>query len=173
MVHAFDPHAAPDSEYEAGRLELIVPGNRGRLLDPRRTPVSLIALDIESGQFHVRIEGFEDKGAVWEVPLERVDCYQFALASARAEPGAVSAMRAAIERFDRPLVIACDSKRREQTLADLRRRTAAATEWLWRESRFLRTGVAPDFTKRSGPPELAEDLRRFAQERGPPSPDDG
>jgi hypothetical protein len=165
MVHECDPHAAPDTDFEPGRLEHLVPGNRGRMLDPRRTPVSLVAVDLDAGFFHVHIEAFEDRGAVWEIPLERIEHFQFARDGAYAEPSRVESMRAASARFDRLLEIACDPKQREQTRADLARRIAEAASWLRRESRFLRLGASLDFTARVGSEVLAGDLVRFVLER--------
>jgi len=64
---AADP--APDSEFEPGELDHLVVGNAGRLLDPRRTPVTVVGIRLEVGTFVVRLEAFEDKGARWEVPF--------------------------------------------------------------------------------------------------------
>jgi len=38
----------------------------GRLLDSRRTPVSVVEVRLDTGTFVIRIDGFEDKGATWE-----------------------------------------------------------------------------------------------------------
>ena len=165
-VHQFDPHAAPDTAFEPGTLEHLVPGNRGRLLDPRRTPISLVDVDLDSGHFRVRIEAFEDRGAIWEIPLERVDRFQFEISRTRAQAAHVASMRDAIARLARPLVIACDSGTRARTLEDLHRRAARAEEWLRRESAFVRRSEKLDLASRSGSPELAADFERFATERG-------
>src|SRR5688572_17187833 len=92
-IHQFNPNMAPDSAFVAGSLKHLVVGNRGRLLDPRRTPILIVALTPETGHFVAQIEDFEDKGARWEVPFERVASYRFEFDS----PEATSAD---VERFD-------------------------------------------------------------------------
>ncbi len=62
----------PDERFEPGELRHLVPGNHGRLLDPRRTPVTLTAVSLADGMFQVRIEAFEDAGATWRLPFEDV-----------------------------------------------------------------------------------------------------
>ena len=65
-IYAFDPDASPDSDFAPGELKHLVVGNHGRLLDTRRTPVTITALALERAAFEVRIEAFEDMGARWE-----------------------------------------------------------------------------------------------------------
>ena len=72
MIHQFDPRRASDDQFDPGMLSHLVPGNRGRLLDPRRTPMVIVALELPTGHFIVRIEAFEDRGAEWHMPLEAV-----------------------------------------------------------------------------------------------------
>jgi hypothetical protein len=79
-----------------------VPGNRARLLDPRRTPVAVTAVDAERGMFEVEVGAFEDAGARWWLPAEDAPRFQFARGSARADD---AGLRAAVARFDRPLRI--------------------------------------------------------------------
>ena len=62
-VYQFDEAMADDSGFEPGELGHVVAGNAGRLLDPRRTPVTVRELRLATGTFVVRIEGFEDRGA--------------------------------------------------------------------------------------------------------------
>jgi predicted 2-oxoglutarate/Fe(II)-dependent dioxygenase YbiX len=38
-VLQFNPNMAPDSAFVPGTLKHLVVGNRGRLMDPRRTPI--------------------------------------------------------------------------------------------------------------------------------------
>ena len=40
-IYARHDDPAPDADFEPGCLEHLVPGNTGRLLDARRTPVGL------------------------------------------------------------------------------------------------------------------------------------
>jgi len=77
-MYQYDPDARPDSEFAPGELRWLVTGNTGRLLDGRRTPVRVTALDLAHGYFEAEILAFEDAGARWLVPLEDVTRYQFA-----------------------------------------------------------------------------------------------
>ncbi len=162
-----DPNAPPDSEFEPGALHHLVVGNRGRLLDPRRTPVSVVGARPEVGMFVVRLEAFEDRGATWEIPFEEVDRYQFARGSGRAPPGAVRDMRDAAARFDRPHRVALDPEAAAVTRRRLASERAAAQAWLAARSRFLRAGGAlPEPESRRGDARLCRDLRQYLAERG-------
>ena len=96
MIYQSDPDAAPDEEFEPGRLEHVVEGNRGRLLDPRRTPVTVTAIDAATGTFEVEVGAFEDAGARWSVPLEEVVRFQFARDAERAPADALHAFAAEV-----------------------------------------------------------------------------
>jgi hypothetical protein len=99
-VYQFDPDVRPDDQFTAGDLRWLVPGNRGRLLDTRRTPVRVTLIDLPHGYFEVEILAFEDQGARWLVPLEDVTSYQFEPAGSSAPAAAVAAMKDAIGRLD-------------------------------------------------------------------------
>ena len=165
-IHAFDPHMAPDSEFEHGRLDHLVPGNTGRMLDRRRTPVRLLALRPEVGTWICEVTAFEDAGARWEFPFERVDGFQFALGGVRADEGAVRGFRATVRRLDRPLEI--PRRRRghaatERRIAGLR---AEAAAWLDAHARRHRIAAPLDPSARAGEPPLAAALEGFLRARG-------
>lgn len=166
VVHQFDPNMRPDDEFEPGELAHVVPGNTGRMLDPRRTPVTITGLDLERGYFMLRVEGFEDAGAVWECPFETVEHYQFARTSARAEPAMIATFRATAERFSQPLEIACDPAATAATDDQLREEQDAARRWLIENSAHVRSAEPLDFKSRLGSALLAADLDRFLDERG-------
>jgi hypothetical protein len=65
-IYAHDEDSAPDSVFAAGEFRHLVVGNRGRLLDARRTPITVVDVAPERGLFVVRIDAFEDAGARWE-----------------------------------------------------------------------------------------------------------
>lgn len=156
---------APDNDFEPGTLRHLVPRNRGRLLDPRRTPITVVEVRPDVGFVDVRIEDFEDAGATWEVPLEEVDHYQFEAGAARAGDHAVAEMRAAIERFDRPLEIEARAQDLARTEQRIEQHRAEADRWLGSSSRFLATGrPLPDPTMRRGDPLLAADLETYLRE---------
>ena len=120
-VYASDPNAAPDSEFLPGELGHLVVGNRGRLLDARRTPVTVIAAHSDRGAFEVEIGAFEDAGARWELPLEDVGRFQFARDGRVASADAVARLERAVVLFDRELAIDCDPVVREETLRRIER----------------------------------------------------
>lgn len=129
-VYDSDPDAAPDSEFEPGELRHLVPGNAGRLLDARRTPIAITSIDPSRGAFELEIGAFEDAGARWELSLEDVGRFQFARGAQIAGAGGVAELERAIERFDRELTIDCDPAARRETLERIARERATLSEWL-------------------------------------------
>jgi hypothetical protein len=157
----------PDSGFEPGRLEHVATGATGRMLDDRRTPVSIVGVKPDVGMFALRIEDFEDRGAIWEIPFESFGNFQFEPGGPLASPEDVARYRAAIDRFDRHLSIACDPERREATCRRIGAERAAATDWLTERSTFFASGdTLPDPETRLGDPRLQGDLRVFLIERG-------
>jgi hypothetical protein len=161
-VYASSPDSAPDDDFEPGSLRHLVAGNRGRLLDPRRTPVSVVAVQSDIGFVLIRIEDFEDAGAVWQVPLEEIVHYQFEPEGPRAPAAAVAEMEAAIRRVARSQTIEPDDADRSRTETRIAQEQAAAGMWLAAHSRFLAQGRGlPDPSTRCGDPLLADDLEDF------------
>jgi hypothetical protein len=115
-IYAFDPQSPPDTEFLPGELCHLVVGNRGRLLDARRTPIAVTATAPERGAFEVEVRAFEDAGARWELPLEDVRRFQFARGGSVAGPVAVAELARAAARFGSDLEIACDPDARAETL---------------------------------------------------------
>ncbi len=115
-IYDSDPDARPDTEYVGGELRDLVIGNHGRLLDARRTPITITAVAPETGAFEVEIGAFEDAGARWELPLDDVHRFQFERGGSVATADAVAELERAVARFDRALVIEPDLSVQEQTL---------------------------------------------------------
>lgn len=115
-IYRFDPDALPDSHFAPGELRYLVVGNRGRLLDARRTPITITAVDPDTGGFELEIGAFEDAGARWELPLQEVHRFQFAPTSRTASLQAVAELVRAAASFDRELVVDCDPAKRRETL---------------------------------------------------------
>ena len=154
-VYESDPRAAPDSDFAAGEPAHLVAGNRGRLLDARRTPVEVVGVEPETGMFAVEIRGFEDAGARWKVPVEDVGRFQFARDSRRAPNGVVAALTAAARRLDRPLDVACEPAARAATLRRLETERGRAREWLAaRREGLAGIDVAAAIARREGDPGL-------------------
>jgi hypothetical protein len=129
-IYDSDPDAAPDSEFEPGRLGHLVPGNAGRLLDARRTPIKITSIDPSRGAFELEIGAFEDAGARWELPLEDVRRFQFARDARIAGTGAVAELERAVDRFDHELAIDCDPATRRETVERIAHERARLSEWL-------------------------------------------
>src|SRR5215469_14444190 len=127
-VYQSDSGAASDDDFVPGSLRNLVVGRRGRLLDPRRTPVRVAALDLERGFFDVEILAFEDAGAHWLIPFESVPQYQFEQGPDASDETA-DAMRARIAILNRPLVVAADPEARDASLHRLAEQRVHAGEW--------------------------------------------
>jgi len=156
----------PDSDFEPGQYNHLVAGNHGRLLDSRRTPVRVVDLLTSLGMFVIRIEDFEDEGALWEVPFEDVDRYQFATGQRRASESALSEIRSSVERFDRPLRITSDPERRAATVTRSRTLCAEVSSWIDSNSRFVsEERLLPNPESREGDPVLYRDLQALMAER--------
>jgi hypothetical protein len=116
-IYLSDPPGAPDAGFVPGELRHLVVGNRGRLLDARRTPVTVTAVAPRTGGFEVEIDAFEDVGARWELPLQDVRRFQFDRRGHTATGEAVAELERAARRFDRELVLECQPAAREATLS--------------------------------------------------------
>jgi hypothetical protein len=125
-IYERDPHAASDEAFEPGTLEHLVPGNRARLLDARRTPVIVRRILPETGMFELEVAAFEDLGAHWEIEVERVGAFQFEPGQASADAETVAALHEARRRFDRPLAIAAAKIERAKTSARIEAARARA-----------------------------------------------
>jgi hypothetical protein len=121
VAYAFNPDMLPDSHFLPGHLKYLVPGNDGRCLDPRRTPLRVLEVKRHSGFFVVEILDFEDRGGRWELPLENVARCQFAPGSVEAAAADVSAFEEIISRLDRPLEVPVDPVARVRADEDLAR----------------------------------------------------
>ena len=98
MVYELDPEAAPDADVEPGELAHAVVGNEGRMLDPRRTPVRVLDVRPATGHVVVEIAACEDAGARWAIELERLERFQFARGSTRADGAQLVELEEAVRR---------------------------------------------------------------------------
>lgn len=163
-IYQSDPDKKPDAEFDGGEPRHLVVGNRGRLLDPRRTPVRIVALDPATAQFTIEITAFEDAGAKWIVPFEGIHSYQFERGSLQVSPAQAAEFDKLARRFQEPLVIRPDPAVREATGRRLRDERGIAGDWLSRNSRFLAAGGSlPPPETRDGHPLLFEDLRDYME----------
>jgi hypothetical protein len=165
-VYASDPEAAPDEEFEPGRLEHLVVGNAGRLLDPRRTPVSVIGIDLASGLFLAEVRAFEDQGARWRVPFEEVVRFQFRRGAAHAAAEPLRMYRAAVARFDRQASIKATASEAAATRSRLRGERSTARARLDAEGVPASLDAAACIARREGDPGLVSAVQAILAERG-------
>lgn len=165
-VYLSDREAAPDSAFVAGEPGLLVPGNHGRLLDARRTPIRVVEVVPERGAFVVRVEAFEDAGAHWELALDEIERFQFARDAARLRDDEADALRRRRAELARELVVTWDATTRRATRERLADRRDAVGRWLDGRAPGLDVDVPAHIERRSGSPVLYELLAGFAAERG-------
>jgi hypothetical protein len=166
-VYESDPEMDDDSGFVAGELSHLLPGSRARLLDARRTPVTVVDVDGARGSFSVQVDAFEDRGARWELGLEEVDRFQFPDDTPLAAPDVVAGLRAARARFDRELAIDVDLRARAATTEAVVNEQANAHGFLM-ETGVIR-GIDPlenYVERRRGEPQLMTVLESYLAERG-------
>jgi hypothetical protein len=163
-IYAGEEHPAPDSAFAAGELRHLVVGNRGRLLDARRTPITVVDVAPERGSFVVRVESFEDTGALWELGLEEIERFQFAHTATPATGGALAQLTDSAARFDRDLSIECEKRALDDTLRRLRRRRDHARAWLAARASGSTIDIAQQIAERAGHPTAYALLDEFVAE---------
>jgi hypothetical protein len=161
-VYQSDPAQEDDSGYEPGRLEHLVAGSRGRLLDARRTPVAITAVDAERASFEVEIDAFEDRGARWELAAWDVARFQFPHEAPRASAQESQALAEACRRFDRPLSIAANTAELSATLRAIEAESDRAQKLL---AECGELNIEGRIEERRGATDLIDALERFLSER--------
>ena len=164
-VYASDPDQAPDSEFVAGELRHLVVGNRGRLLDARRTPVTVVEVAPQRGAFVVRIESFEDAGARWELWLKEVSNFQFMRSAASADSAQIGDLERSVACFDRELVVESSEATRKDSLRRLAQRRQHVRGWLRARLHQVHVDFGKHVARRQGSPAFYELLDDFLAER--------
>lgn len=164
-IYESDPERAPDREFVAGELSHLVVGNVGRLLDARRTPITVTAVNPDLGAFDVEIRAFEDVGARWQLPLDDVGHFQFARDASLASPDVLAQLEGARARFDRTERIECDPASREATVRRLAGERSVVRDWLARHNPPP-VSVATLIERRTGESTVFALLDEFLVERG-------
>ncbi len=153
-IYASEPHPRPDSDLVRAELRHLVCGNRGRLLDARRTPITMIDVAPQRGSFTVRVDAFEDAGACWELGLEEIERFQVARTASSATARQLAELNDSRARFDRDLSIDCEPEARDASLRRLRQHRCLVSEWLADRKERLRVDVAEQINRREGHPAL-------------------
>jgi hypothetical protein len=83
-------------------------------MDARRTP-DIIEDGAAHGHFRWRITKFEDEGAYWDVPLEDVVRFQFALDATELPDERTALLTATLETVDRILTVPVDPRQQNKT----------------------------------------------------------
>lgn len=161
MIYQFNADMLPDSDFHPGSLKYLVPGNEGRMLDARRTPVRILEVKHSSGFFVLEIMDFEDRGARWEIPLEEVERFQFSQESAEASEEDIKLYTEIIARLDQPLNIPADPGNRATTGTRISSLREDIGLWLENKSEFLASGAPLDFSSRTSNPALWRDLEKY------------
>jgi hypothetical protein len=164
-IYESDPERAQDGEFVAGELTYLVVGNNGRLLDARRTPITVTAVNPDLGAFEVEIRAFEDAGARWLLSLDDVGHFQFARDASLASPDVLARLEGARARFARTERIECDPASREAAVRRLAGERSVVRDWLARHNPPP-VNVARLIQRRTGEPTLFALLDKFLVERG-------
>jgi hypothetical protein len=166
-MYQADPAALADDQFATGDLRWLEPGNHGRLLDARRTPVVVRRVDPALGFFEVEVAAFEDVGACWLVPLEDAPQFQFAPDGKRSAGASLQAIQAAITRLSRHVRIDADQEMASRTRQRIEDERARADGWLTAQGAPETIDVAPYVASRRGMPRAREWVRGFLDEAGP------
>ncbi|NMA84634.1 MAG: hypothetical protein GX962_12340 [Epulopiscium sp.] len=158
-LHQKNENMLSDEHFELETLSHLVAGNRGRLLDGRRTPGILESYDAESAMFIWRITDFEDKGEFWEIPAEEINGFQFEKNSNRLKETEVKIIEDKCKKYSERLVIEAsqqDYLETQEELADFR---AEIHDWFLSESTFVKEGGSKlDLRAKEGCQYLFQDL---------------
>jgi hypothetical protein len=171
-IYASSPDPEPDSLYEPGAIGHLVVGNRGRLLDARRTPVAITGVDAASGLFEVEILAFEDAGAQWRVPFEEVSRFQVARGSDRADARAIGEYEAVIARLDREMRVDCDPHERARSSERIGSERRAMQRALGAGALPVSLDAGGCIDRRTGDETVAAAVRAILSERGLADMDD-
>jgi hypothetical protein len=166
-IYQSDPEMEDDSGFVRGSLAHLVEGNRGRLLDARRTPITVVGVDATRGGFAVRIDAFEDQGARWELALEEAERFQFPRDAPTVSEQVMADLSHARSRFDRELRITVDPRVRAATLEAIGMAQREAADQL--RGAGILGGLDPldrYAARRRGEPQLATVLEGFLDQQG-------
>lgn len=162
---SYQQHRQPllTQSLKQGSLRDLVPGRSGFFNDLRKTPIRLLEINLATACFRLEIMDFEDKGAVWELPLEHIENYSFAVGLAPASAQEIERMKAAIRAHAGTIEIHCEVERYAQSQQKLREIQIATEAWIETNGTFLKTSpqCLPNPECRVGSASLCKDLQMF------------
>ncbi|HEY2476369.1 MAG TPA: hypothetical protein VGI19_16420 [Candidatus Cybelea sp.] len=164
-IHQFDDKMRPDSEFQSGHLRFLCVGNQCRLMDARRTPGVIESVSPE-GFFRWRISAFEDKGEYWDVPLEHVSRYQFALDASELPADRIKIIEAQIKALNRPLWIPIQPQRRSETESQISQVEKSVLGWLSRNSGSIPSKISLDALFSEQTQVIADALTHYMESSG-------
>jgi hypothetical protein len=164
-VYASEERPEPDSAFAPGTLRHLAVGNGARLLDARRTPVTIVDVAPERGSFVVRVEAFEDAGVCWELGLEEIERFQFPRTAPPATDAALAELQTSAARFDRDLSIERDQAVRVDSLLCLQQSRDDAAAWIAGRTSGIEIDVAEHVRRREGHPAVYALLNEFLMQR--------
>jgi len=140
VLHQKNENKLSDSYFENGTLYHIVPGNKGRVLDGRRTPGFIEKYDDESAMFIWRITDFEDKGKYWEVAVEEISAYQFEKNSKKLTHAKMEKIESKCKMLSEELVIYGSQSEYKRTLKLIEEEKYKTKNWFISQSQFVSLG---------------------------------
>ncbi len=156
----------PDDLFEAGELKHLVAGNDCRLLDKRRTPGSIVSLDLDGGFFRWEISDFEDCGKFWDVPFENIDTYQFRKGSAELTSDQLQPITSRIESLAKFIEVKANEDEAVITQKNIEAVVLEAADWLSAKSSFFKNSAKLEFQSLTGPKLVREDFNRYISDFG-------
>jgi len=162
-IYQKDDNILPDSEFLEGSLAYLVPGNKGRLLDARRTPIQIDKYLPESGLLYIKILKFEDKGSIWELPAEEITDFQFEKDCKTLDLAQVNCIKIALEKLDNDLIIQANSKQIKKTSQKIDEITPRIIKWIEENSSYFSKKKTLDLNLSEGPIELQNDFANYMQ----------
>ncbi len=160
-MHQQHQYKVPDEEFIRGNLSLLVPGNKGRVLDGRRTPGYIEEYNPISAMFIWRITGFEDEGKTWEIPAEQIVYYQFEKNSKTLSSLLKEEIENRCKVFSKSIIIKGSHQALKNTEKQMKKQELIAEKWLKEHSTFLKNKQTICFSQETGYKALYQDSKQY------------
>ena len=162
-VHQHDNNMRDDQEFIKGEISLLVPGNKCRLLDGRRTTGYIENYFEESVMFRWRITKYEDEGKFWDLPAEDITKFQFAKDSERLSHKKLIEIKSTIDKYNSYITIKAQNKDKAKTEILIEDTKKHIKSWLINNSTFLKHNSTLDFDRKNGYSELYADIKNYME----------